>query len=185
MSFPKQEKPEILPYNLLMGKDIYVRDNDADNHYAVVLAFLDTGAQRIFISPDFAKRLKLTAIRQERFGIQGFNGSTAEALSNIYRIKILARGNMNKVIEVAEVENLIGNVHYFPNSTRLNPSKLSVIDARLLALERPGIIIGIPDFWSMGIKPAVKLPSGFNFVDSDIYREHSQDVLRIHYPIKK
>ena len=80
------------------------------------MAFLDTEAQRNFISPDIARRLKLRPIGVEKFFVTGFNGNTAQAISPLYRVKILLKTAKDKSFEVSEVKNLIGSVHFLPSN---------------------------------------------------------------------
>src|SRR6266576_3155176 len=124
------------------------------------LAFLDSGAQRNFISTPLISKLHLAPKKQEGMTIIGFNKIASRIDAKLYEIAMISRRGERTTIECIEMKQIVGALLTIDANTK--DKKRSYISSRYFSYQKPDLLIGVSDFTKMFPRVIRTLPSGFS-----------------------
>ena len=131
--------------------------------------FLDTGAQRSYITSQLAQCLKLSTISNETVKIHPFGSDKpiSEAVKLSPLCIFTSQGRILD-IEVSQLPFLVGNVQSHLVSYTHDPELEKLSHTGPIYKCQPDIIIGVDYYWRFKPKYLRSLPSGFDLVQSCI-----------------
>jgi hypothetical protein len=130
-------------------------------------AFLDSGAQRNFISQAFAKKAGLKAHRRQRVNIVGFGDKPTDFMANHYMVNlaILPTSDSQTLrtleFEVIEMPLIVGELLCMMPEISLAELNTPVLPARHFNVQKPDMLLGIDVYTKLIKQQITELPSGF------------------------
>ena len=161
--------------NALLLTGVAEIQNPHTNDIAKVHIFLDTGAQKSFISSSIANNLQLPASEENMLNLQTFGSLPVKTKSKLVEFRLLLRDGSNLLCHANTADKLIGSLTR-PAISNDDKAILTDLPPEYLADQipteelkiHPQILLGSDYLWDLLELNKIKLPSGLYLIASKL-----------------